>query len=102
MWVNPDVCRLVANNLGSFAINLGYTPSIVAVNLGNLHPMFAGRDTDVCKPLQINSRNPETVIDWFRDDARWFFRFQQIYAEITENINAVYLPSQAELDAVAG
>lgn len=53
MWAQPDVCRLVANNLGSFAVNVGYTPSIVAINLGNFRPMIAGRAPDVCKPLQV-------------------------------------------------
>jgi hypothetical protein len=56
MWAHPDVCRLVANNLGSFAVNLGYTPSIVAVNLGNSTPMIAGRTSDVCKPLHVGFR----------------------------------------------
>jgi hypothetical protein len=58
MWAHPDVCRLVANNLGSFAVNLGYTPSIVAVNLGNSTPMIAGRTSDVCKPLQLGRSCP--------------------------------------------
>ena len=54
MWANPDVCRLVANNVGSVAHNPGFTPHIVAVNLGKSRPMFAGRATYVCRPLQLH------------------------------------------------
>ena len=59
MWAHPDVCRLVADNPGSVADNVGYTPPIVAVNLGNFTPMFAGRAPDVCRPLQLEAQKIE-------------------------------------------
>jgi hypothetical protein len=50
IWVNPDVCRLLANNLGCWQINVGSKPRILSVNLGRKSrclqaeaPMFAGR-----------------------------------------------------------
>ena len=58
MCISPDACL----ENGRFpdtlptpivATNVGYTPRIVAVNLGNFRPMFAGRAPDVCKPLQV-------------------------------------------------
>ena len=61
MWVMSDVCRLFANNVGSFAINSGRSGRIFANNSGRkcgclqvLRFMFAGRYTylqvkDLCR-----------------------------------------------------
>jgi len=52
IWVGPDVCRLLADNLGCWQINVGSRPRILSVNLGRESgclqvgaPMFAGRYT---------------------------------------------------------
>ena len=50
MWAGPDVCGLLADNVGSLANNLGPMPRILSANLGwksrclRVGPrMFAGR-----------------------------------------------------------
>jgi hypothetical protein len=49
IWARPDVCRLLADNLGYWQINVGSRPRILSVNLGRKPrclqvgaPMFAG------------------------------------------------------------
>ncbi len=93
MWVHLDVCRLVANNLGSFAINVGYTPSIVAVNLGNFDPMFAGRDTDVCKPLHLWT---EKSLQKAENTIRYDICFEGFEVHI-ERLKGVGLPKSEEM-----
>jgi hypothetical protein len=63
IWVGPDVCRLLANNLGCLQINVGSRRRILSVNLGRKSgclqaeaPMFAGRYTyvgGVLESLQV-------------------------------------------------
>jgi hypothetical protein len=52
IWVRPDVCGLLANNLGCSQINVGLRPRILSFNLGRKlrylqaeASMFAGRYT---------------------------------------------------------
>jgi hypothetical protein len=52
IWVGPDVCRLLADNLGCWQNNVGLRPRILSINLGRKSRclqaearMFAGRYT---------------------------------------------------------
>jgi len=47
IWVDPDACRLLANNLGSRHL-------ILSVNLDPKIAMFAGRAPAMCRSLQVS------------------------------------------------
>ena len=54
-WVQPDDCRLVADNSGSFANNPGLTPSIDALNSGREIAMIASRSDYDCRLLHLQT-----------------------------------------------
>jgi len=74
-WVQRAVCRLLALNVGSLAVIVSLSPSLLARNVSPKHPLFAGPGAAVCKPLQIThpSRHTSTTRPWIcRPDGKPF------------------------------
>ncbi len=56
MWAQKAVCRLLAVNVGSLAVIVGASLSLLAQNVGSNSPLFASPSHTVCKPLQLLGR----------------------------------------------
>jgi hypothetical protein len=53
MWAQGVVCKLLAPNMGSLAVMVSLTLSLLARNVSRKRPLFAGLGITVCKPLQV-------------------------------------------------
>ena len=53
MWAERAVCRLLAQNVGSLALIVSLSLSLLAPNVSRKRPLFAGPGAAVCRPLHL-------------------------------------------------
>ena len=54
IWAQKAVCRLLAQNVSSFAVIVSPSLGLLAQNVSRKHPVFAGSGATVCRPLHLS------------------------------------------------
>ena len=63
MGVQPAVCGLLAQNMGSLAMSVSLPLRLLACNASRKCPLFAGSGAPVCRPLHLLTR--PMIKQWF-------------------------------------